>query len=272
MRITLIYIVLLMLTIPAATAQQKYYYTLGSKFKGLRKDQIKIIPTWTYEVTRAEFVYNQQKYKAYFNQDSNLTSIAMVKNIALCPADIKKDLSCIYRTYKIMQWVEKEYYEKGLITKKQTEVVISGYDKYNGFEVWEYKGGARSGNGWPVEFRDGDYSEEYLLIDGGMIEDGSNWPGGSFEAFKDSVKKYVKAPDLECRRKFMNQKLSAYIFVSSKGEPTSYGFSVAAPYLLKEQFEKFCHNRIFPVENSSGRYHYSFNVILSEKNEIEVVE
>src|SRR6478609_4282666 len=104
MRITFLYIALLALTIPVATAQQKYYYTLGSKYKGLRKDQIKVIRTWTYEVTRAEFVYNKQKHKAYFDKDSNLTAISVVKDNSLCPSYIKSDFNCIYRKYKIIEW------------------------------------------------------------------------------------------------------------------------------------------------------------------------
>src|SRR6478735_1790786 len=272
MRIALIYVVLLLLVVPVATAQQKIYYTLGAKFKGLRKDQITIIPTWTYEVTRAQFVYNQQKYKAYFDQDSSLTAIAVVKNNALCPAYIKNDLNCIYRTYKIVEWVEKDYYTEGKIEYRQTEVIVSSFDEYESMEVWNYKNGIRPENGWGVEFSYGDYAPKYYKLAASEPNEGSKWYGGSFEAFQDSVKKYVKAPDLECRRKFANTKLPVYLFVNSKGEVASSGFAVAVPYQMLEQFKRFCRGKIFPVENdattSDELYHYSFNVILSEKNEI----
>jgi hypothetical protein len=258
-----------MLALPTVKAQQKIYYTLGTKFKGLRQDQIKISSSYYHE---ARFVYKNQKYKVFFNPDSSLYAIEEIKNNAACPLYIHKDLSCFYHSYKLEEWIVKEYYSGESYTgvageSRDTVVFISSPEETFDAQLIFHKGKKPT---WVVLVER--HGEEYWAVDwaaGVSYAAGDLWYGGSKEAFADSLEKYMVFSDKTCLSRFNNQTYNAVIVVGEHGEVISHEINNLVPYVIEDRFSLFCKSTKFPpstpTPNGKPCCRYDFKMVVSNE-------
>ncbi len=253
--ITTVLLLFLLFIALSAQAQQKIYYTLGTKYKGLRKDQVKL-NEYNREFV-ASFIYKDQSYKIYFSHDTVLVRVAAIHTLKALPALIKKELNCLFKEDRVREWRQVDYYKAGILIDQETRVYLDeGRDSYLLF-VYNKNLTRVDAEDYLTRNSYGEYVPGEMWAGAAPFES-TAWYGGSINAFSDSITKHVRfsSADTSCLNPTIGKSFYVGIHCKGNGEIKYINIGSYPPYIMEDRLTEYLKSLPYPVD--AGLYEEAF--------------